>query len=162
MQRSGPRAIRNPGSYYFDAVEPSDWTTPKNEALWQNAVKTLFDPCPPGWRLPKSGNMEDSPDPSPWKAFSIENSIWDDSGGSTFHSVVYGASGSTWYPAAGYRRWTHGALILARVEAGSISSTQENGSIHYLFSVAQAVNPSGFSGGWPHPAIAFPARCVRE
>ncbi|MDE5945261.1 MAG: hypothetical protein K2G93_06740 [Rikenella sp.] len=156
------RRSRNPGSFYFDVVEPSDWTTPENDALWIGERKTLFDPCPSGWQVPKGGDPADKPYPSPWKAFSVNNGDWESSGGRTFRSVVYGAAGTTWYPAAGYRRWNPGGLILVGTELGCFAASKADGLVHYLYSVANTVNPSGFSGGWPHPAIGFPVRCVRE
>ena len=33
----------------------------QNDALWQDAIKDLFDPCPAGWRVPLSGAGERSP-----------------------------------------------------------------------------------------------------
>ena len=29
-----------------------DWLTPFDNTLWQNDVKTMYDPCPPGYRVP--------------------------------------------------------------------------------------------------------------
>ena len=29
-----------------------DWITPSDQMLWKNAEKTMYDPCPPGYRVP--------------------------------------------------------------------------------------------------------------
>ena len=154
---------RNPVAFYFAAAQ-NDWTSPQNGELWRDEIKTLFDPCPNGWRLPKSGTTTDIPNPSPWKAFNMDNSVLDISGGRVFNTVVHGAAGKTWYPAAGYRHWLNGNFNLVTVELSCMSSTSTNGVIYYLYSTASTVKPSGFNdgGGWPAPAIGFPVRCVRE
>lgn len=73
---------------------------------------TLFDPCPAGWRVPRSGEGERSP----WSHFITDRDAYDfgtpnatetshdtlpDSG---YHFYLYGTSGSTvWYGSGGFR-----------------------------------------------------------
>ena len=45
-------AIQNPNIFYKYVVSPYDWLTPQNDVLWNNSGKTIYDPCPDGWRVP--------------------------------------------------------------------------------------------------------------
>ncbi|MDE5944591.1 MAG: hypothetical protein K2G93_03280 [Rikenella sp.] len=97
-------AIRNPGSLYFRNVS-YDWTAPQNGDRWQDEAKTLFDPCPAGWRVPRSGTGL----LSPWQALSTANSTWHDPAGTlqgrtwSDPTAIFGGS-SVWYPGRGIRR----------------------------------------------------------
>lgn len=69
--------------------------------LWQDAVKTLFDPCPAGWRVPLSGEGNRSV----WSAVTTDNGIWNGAigkpeGGYHYHGIS--TQGSPWYPASGF------------------------------------------------------------
>ncbi len=32
----------------------NDWVSPTNTGLWQESTKTVYDPCPSGWRVPEN------------------------------------------------------------------------------------------------------------
>lgn len=47
----------NPALFYNISDSPYDWLTPKDDSRWnsgteENPVKTEYDPCPAGWRVP--------------------------------------------------------------------------------------------------------------
>ena len=44
------QSIQNPTLYGHS--KSADWLTPFDNTLWQNGVKTIYDPCPPGYRVP--------------------------------------------------------------------------------------------------------------
>ena len=44
------QAIANPTLMGF--TSNGDWIDVSDETLWQNAKKTIYDPCPPGYRVP--------------------------------------------------------------------------------------------------------------
>ncbi len=104
---------RNPGAFYFRETEPMDWTSPQNDALWRDDVKTLFDPCPAGWRVPKGGKEQ----ASLWYNFGIPplDNVYGsaapnatknayDTPESGYYCYRYGTSGATaWYPCASFR-----------------------------------------------------------
>lgn len=46
-------AIANPYKFYQNPEDPSDWSTPQNNSYW-SSNKTVYDPCPVGWRVPDS------------------------------------------------------------------------------------------------------------
>ena len=49
---------------FFTASEsPTDWTSPQDDNLWnsgteENPVKTEYDPCPEGWRVPTYAELD--------------------------------------------------------------------------------------------------------
>lgn len=52
-------AIKNPNYYYYNRTDSrkGDWYSAsgdQNDNLWQNRIKTIYDPCPEGWRVPSS------------------------------------------------------------------------------------------------------------
>ena len=86
-------SILHPDWYiYMDLNTPSNtnnWLTPINNDLWgyTSKAKTIFDPCPYGWRVPLDHTM--------WSNWSLLNFLWN----STNLCGQYGTSG--WFPAAG-------------------------------------------------------------
>lgn len=44
------QSIQNPT--LLGHTQGADWLTPYNNTLWQNGMKTIYDPCPPGYRVP--------------------------------------------------------------------------------------------------------------
>ena len=73
----------------------NSWMYEPDETLWQS-TKTIYDPCPAGWRVPDGG----------------ENNIWDNAGFTDEvpyddvkmgTSLELGNSVTAWYPYAGYR-----------------------------------------------------------
>ena len=112
-------SISNPTVFLTNGSTPYDWycteDTNKNDNLWKSSdassPKTMYDPCPAGWRVPDGG------DTGVWyKAFSSSSwttaTNWD----STYLGMDFGrtdkklGSGMIWYPAAGYRHDSDGTL----------------------------------------------------
>ena len=47
----------NSNKFYYNAESPYDWRKVQKDGLWNsgtedNPVKTAYDPCPEGWRVP--------------------------------------------------------------------------------------------------------------
>jgi hypothetical protein len=102
--------ILNPTYYYYNTVIPNDWNSSPNYDLWggasTSAKKTIFDPCPTGWRIPSYYKSTISSD-SPW------------SGLSTYQASTYwSTNGYQWtttpgigfWPATGFRHPYTGLL----------------------------------------------------
>lgn len=94
----------HPLVYITTDADSGDWysteASGRNDGLWASE-KTLYDPCPPGWRVPEGG----------------ESGVWAKAKGSSasfYASVntttcgfdfsdVFGNASTIWYPAAGLR-----------------------------------------------------------
>lgn len=163
-------AIANPWTFMMGIYmgnsqyeDTPDWLSVPNPNLWGNASsstalsdagsKSIYDPCPPGWRVPDR------------KAFADANLRRASS--STGYDLLYfsTSSATAFYPRGGY--W-------------SISSFKDNGTAGYVWTNAPAQYQSGtnyykhystvlkYSSSGIEPLarmpreIAAPVRCVRE
>ena len=74
---------------------------------WQTS-KTIYDPCPPGWRVPDGGSN------GVWsKAVGSSSSFtqtYDSTNKGMNFSGKFGSAGTIWYPAAGYLYLGDGSL----------------------------------------------------
>lgn len=89
--------------YCFYGAGGNDWLRDNpyssTSRLWDNPVwhadsnKSLFDPCPPGWKLPEEGT---------WASLSHNNASWQNGYIFNIHSSG-GTRATAWYPASGFR-----------------------------------------------------------
>ena len=94
----------NKSSYY-------DWLTPQNGALWYNSGKTVYDPCPVGWRVPFPADFGKDAFPSNTQAgkweFSSFSTIfghwWSNGACNTIDSYGFNCGGSTGYMSNAWR-----------------------------------------------------------
>ncbi len=110
-------AIANPGTFIAgDEKNGFDWLSTSNPNLWGGASKTIYDPCPAGWRVApptiwagftKTG--EASTDPA---EFSVEGGVEDYLYGWKFYSritvgdIIFVNMKPIFYPAAGRRNFS--------------------------------------------------------
>ena len=91
-------SIENPTTFIaYNDYRVGDWLNTRDDALWMGETKTIYDPCPPGWRMP-AGNF--------WATAlgSTQNFYFDldwNKGGMDLGGYL--GAGSVWYPAGGYR-----------------------------------------------------------
>ena len=128
-------SIRNPLSFYFKTFDTGgpngyDWYSTTsgihNENLWGgNSSKSVYDPSPEGWRVPKSGTGTSSP----WYGLNYT--------GLTFNYGYNWSSSVGWYPATGYRAYRDGVLMkigeFGVCWSASVSPVQGNKIYVYLF-----------------------------
>ena len=85
-------AIRQPARFFIAITSPGDWYTNSmsllNRTLWLPNTKTIFDPCPVGWRVP--GNQ-------PWTGL-LQGGLFN----SYLNGLVHPDAG--YFPCTGYRR----------------------------------------------------------
>ena len=127
---------------------------------WMGSKKTMYDPCPVGYRVPKGGN-----DGFWATALGTSDAT---SAGTEWDSINYGhhwtlADGTTtaWYPAVGYRYRDGGALDDVGSDGFCWSASPNPSSSIYAYSLY-------FYYGNVHPAsynirgAGYSVRCVRE
>jgi uncharacterized protein (TIGR02145 family) len=151
-------SIQHPATFIFASASPFDWHHgSRDDTLWgQGADKSVYDPCPSGWRVPDftDGN-------SPWKGFTKDNGAWvSDGGGRDWSSAddllspkQYGA-----YPAGGSRNFKTGVCGVMGSVGYAWSSAVTGDDGYYLRFDTSEVNPSNAN----NRAGAISVRCVSE
>ena len=100
---SGPvsslAAIQNPNIFYKNVVSPYDWLTPQNDVLWNNSGKTVYDPCPDGWRVPLNTEFSGVFPSNTLSGYWYRDGTFDyaTSYGLWWSGVIYGASACSLY-----------------------------------------------------------------
>ena len=82
-------SIEHPTAYaYVYSVDDSDWNEDHPTDLWIPASKSMYDPCPPGYRVPARNDSK--------PMFMLDDTGWDYSAANRFRY------GSIVFPVAGY------------------------------------------------------------
>ena len=159
------RALAEPWAYWSglyagDSNDIDDWVTPQNLNLWGNASrsgsystsssKSIYDPCPPGWRVPAPAAFEQA-------SFSRT--------GTSRNNVYYLRSRtgtSVTYPMGGYFTGHAFRDNGTRVNVWTNAPAQLNGrclSTSTAFTVsASTINTAAYQ----QRDYALPVRCVAE
>jgi len=144
-------AIKNPLTFYFNYNSPYDWlsTGSQNNTLWNSAsgAKTIYDPCPVGWRVPVFSDTI-----SPWAGF--------DTGIKSSFNVGFAWSNPNagYYPASGYRSAASGNFYNVGTHGYYWSASVNTTYAQNLYIYSGSVEPK--SNG--NRADGFPIRCCRE
>ena len=95
----------NKDKFYYTSVSPYDWSKVQKDDLWNSGtestpVKTEYDPCPEGWRVPTYAELDElNNNYSSWTTDDNGRSgIWFSGPNSYTASVP-----QVFFPAAGYR-----------------------------------------------------------
>ena len=166
-------AIANPTTFVTNSNPPYDWIYTKNDNLWGNpwvenmtvagntvnsseGHKSIYDPCPPGYRVPpqdtwtRAKNWANNANMGAWNTTKL---------GFLFTEMAADRS-SLWFPGTGYRTSTTGALTNVGVNGFYWSaSPNASGSANagYLnFSNSNGLNPVNYN----YRVYAFSVRCV--
>ena len=135
-----------------------DWyytgSSSADNTRWQSN-KTIYDPCPSGWRVPDGGSTgiwsEAVVSPSSF----TEGLLYDYTNEGINFTGKFGNSSTIWYPASGYRNGYDGSLY--DVDCGNYWSVSPD-SYEPYFNFDGRVNPSGCN----YRANGQAVRCARE
>ena len=154
-------AEENPTTYV--TTSGSDWCSQDGEDYafrWQENKKSLYDPCPYGYRVPKGGND------SFWAtALGTSSNAWNSAimkwTNNGFTWTLADGTTAAWYPAVGYRDRDSGALDYVGSH-GYYWSASPHPSIsiyaYYLYFYNGNVYPADYS----HRGHGYSVRCVKE
>ena len=141
--------------WYYTGSSTTDntrWTT-------STTTKSIYDPCPSGWRVP------DGYDKGIWsKALGsnlsfTQSSLYDSTNEGMNFSGKFGSHQTIWYPASGWRSGVDGSLYNVG-NYGLFWSASSNGNFAYYldFYYYGLVNPSNLS----YRAFGQSVRCLQE
>lgn len=157
-------AIENPTTFitYCNADEDNfdwEWSTPgsTNHRRWMS-TKTIYDPCPAGYHVPDGGKN------GVWaKAFGSSSKFTDSScynntnEGMNFTGKL-GTSSIIWYPAAGYRYYTNGTLLVGGYGCYWSVTPYDDASYTLSFGNSGRIDPVDYA----HHAYGLPVRCMKN
>ena len=148
----------HPTTYVYGVQSThNDWQYIQDDTLWQS-VKTIYDPCPAGWRVPDGG------DNGVWSTASGSSSgynrTYDSTNEGMNFSGDFGSSSTIWYPASGYRYSNDGVLSNVRYYGGSYWSVSPHGvHAYYLYF---RYDGTVFPTLTDFRAYGFSVRCLQE
>jgi len=161
-------SILNPATFYYginNANTGYDWYTnvndrsSQNDTLWGGAStsaptdKTIFDPCPAGWRVAAWRGGA-----SPWSAIGANGVATSNVGSFANFGVTWSVISAGFWPAAGYRYSSGGALYYVGSYGYYWSASPYSSYGYSLYFGSNYVNPSNSS----NRAYGFAVRCVQE
>ena len=135
---------------------PMSFLTDFQGGVW-DVIKTAYDPCPAGWRVPEGG----------------DNSVWAKASGSSSSQIpfdniynvgvnlsgIFGADECIWYPGAGMREPAKGRLD---VRIGHYwSASRKKGSSPYQMKLDPSLGMDTSVDAY-NPPYAYSVRCLKE
>ena len=144
----------NANVFYTDY---GDWVDPRNDELWNSGteskpVKTEYDPCPDGWRIPTYAELSElSKNHSSWTSENGQSGYWF-SGASSYTETVP----QIFFPAAGYR---YASLTYKRGNYGYYWSSRPYTKYAYRLSVDSSFVSMNL---FDFRANGYSVRCVQE
>ncbi|MBR6732011.1 MAG: hypothetical protein IKL91_04785 [Bacteroidales bacterium] len=151
-------ATANPMTFITTSSSSTwDWHySSRNNDLWTSS-KTIYDPCPAGWRVPDGGEY------GVWsKACDSSSSFdyqYDGTNEGMNFSGKFGSASIIWYPASGYRSGGDGSLSFVGGSGRYWSVTPFNYGAYYLFFYNDgSVSPSYYN----YRAYGQAVRCLQE
>ena len=165
-QETGPvdlatgQSSSNSNKFYYNSSSPYDWCSSMNDKLWNsgnedNPVKTEYDPCPVGWRVPTYAELDElNNNYSSWTTDDNGQSGRWFSGPNSYTATVP----QVFFPAAGYSEfifWLRGAF------GGYWSSRPSLYSSIYITFLSFSGSDVDVTGGNPRHR-GFTVRCVQD
>lgn len=148
----------NENKFYQSASSPWDWCSSQNDYLWnsgteKNPVKTEYDPCPEGWRVPTYAELDELKNNySSWTSVNNQSGRWF-SGSKPYSSSVP----RVFFPAAGSLYDLTGDAD-HRDDAGYYWSSRPDSSMaSYLHFHVSTISMKDF-----YRASGYSVRCVKE
>ncbi len=183
VKQNGPvsysESIRTPYIFCYNTTG-NNWTTEEgfNNQLWNDpssgsSTKSLFDPCPPGWKLPESGIWSifgiDNPDPSISKLIpNAKNYVEEGQNirrdGLLFYFSAVNSGPTAWYPNAGFRTGNSGDMDRYAEDntgGGCWTSQKVPSNSHDAYHLGLGANHAYPESAYPC-SYAMNVRCVRK
>ena len=156
-------AIANPTTFIHNTN--FDWCYKCSESINNNrwttseSAKSIYDPCPAGWRIPDGGSEGVWSKALGSSSYLMQNSLYDSTNEGMNFSERFGEAFTIWYPLSGYRNGEEGAL---RYTGGSgdywTVSTNGVSAYNLCFRFDGSVYPEYSS----YRVLGLSVRCVRE
>ena len=158
-------ATANPTTFIARNKNNSDWyytgsgTTDNTRWTTSTATKSIYDPCPSGWRVPDGGDNGIWSKALGSSSSFTQSSLYDSTNEGMNFSGKFGSDQTIWYPASGCRSGNDGSLSYVGSRGYYLSASPDYYSACSLcFYDSGTVDPSGNSGR----ARGQSVRCLQE
>ena len=157
-------AIAHPTTYIACALEEPtyDWLISANDDLWDPQTKTIYDPCPAGWRVPShEAYCTATGKESGWFSKTGE---YDASCHGSNWSKDLGDDDMIWYTIMGYRGYSSGVHSQIGIDGHYWTSTPSDGTYDSYRLYQDRDNGKGYFklGTTRGRSYAYPVRCMKE
>ena len=154
-------AIANPTTFITSNSGNYDWyytgSLSTDNTCWttSSSSKSIYDPCPAGWRVPDGGNN------GVWSMAlgSLQASLFDDTNEGINFSGKLGADAAIWYPASGCRSYRYGSLSDVGSYAFCWSASPNSNYAYYMYFIYDG---RIYSSKHNVRAYGLSVRCVKE
>ena len=137
--------------YNYDWYYTGDSSTDNTRWTTSDKAKSIYDPCPAGWRVPDGGSN------GIWSKAGFGTTTYDWTNRGTSFSIS--SPSTTWYPASGYRDYRDGGLGSVGYHGRYWSASPLSYGAYYLYFVSTGyVNPSYDDDR----AYGYSVRCLQE
>ncbi|MBR5810660.1 MAG: hypothetical protein IKY36_04700 [Bacteroidales bacterium] len=155
-------AVEHPTTFITGNGSNYDWyytgSSSTDNTRWQSS-KTIYDPCPAGWRVPDGGSDGVWSTALGSSSYFKDDTLYDSSNAGINFSGNFGDASTIWYPASGHRYYVGGALLGVGSYGNYWSVTPSNYDAYSLhFDYYGSVYPSSSS----YRASGLGVRCVQE
>lgn len=147
---------RNNGDWYYTGSSSTD------DARWtgSESSKSIYDPCPAGWRVPDGGDNGIWSKAFGWSPSFNNESLYNANNRGMNFSGMFGSDQTIWYPTSGYRRRDDGSLDDVGYYGYCWSASPDDSRAYGLyFNRYGDVGPSRSYGG---RADGSSVRCLQE
>lgn len=148
------QAEENKDKFYYSLSSPYDWSKVQNDLMWNSGtesspIKTAYDPCPEGWRVPTYSELNQlHRNRSSWTTYESRKGYYF----SGEYATIDG-NPRVFFPAAGYRN--RDCLANNRGSYGSYWSSRPGYDLSFDNGYTNASGSSGHAYG-------FSVRCVQD
>lgn len=142
-------SISNPTVFYYSGFIYYNWAVYPGE-YWEDDAKTIFDPCPPGWRVPAS---------SVWQGLDQSDIVQDPEG----KGIIYSPS-EAFFPFTGQRGYEYGNFKNVGAAGYQWSADESSGIIDFIdYGESFFFSAIGLNDTYNLPkASGLSVRCVQE
>ena len=137
------------GSY---ATDNTRWTT-------STTTKSIYDPCPSGWRVPDGGDNGIWSKALGSSSYFTQSSLYDSTNEGMNFSGKFGSDQTIWYPASGYRYGSDGGLYGVGYYGYYLSASPSSVSAYSLYF---SYDGYVYSSSSNYRATGLSVRCLQE
>ena len=144
--------------WYYTGDSSTDntrWTTSSND-------KSIYDPCPAGWRVPDGGSNGIWSKALGSSSYFTQSSLYDSTNEGVNFSGKFGSDQSIWYPASGYRSSDDGCLYYVGGYGFYWSASPNSNSRNYAYYLTFNYYGDVFPSVSISRAYGHSVRCLQE